>query len=258
MNTGGWDIGFVHQPANSPADCDTLDLTFFHAIQSLQYQNCPLNIDELIAHVHKAFDELPLDICCEVWTTAQIAMNQILIQNGNNNYKLPYIGKLKIEKSVGGNISMRLPCCALIDGGALDCQYITTFMSNGKFIVVFTVAVIVHRRLSSSIASLPLHPYRRPQRRRHPSAPSLSPSPSIRDIEVAYAVRHCVAIAVTVIVLVLRRAVAVAIVIDVICAHHAVKGGIVIVLLCLTAYTSSSLPISAHHSHPLFFLLLTA
>ena len=156
-----------------------------------------------------------------------------------------------MEKAVGSKISMRLPCRALIDGGALDCQYITTFMSNGKFIVVFTVAVIVHRRLSSSIASLPLHHCRRPQRRCHrPSAPSPSPLPSICDIEVTYAVRHCVAIAITVIVLVLHCAVAVAIVIDVICSHHAVEGGIVIILLCLVAYTSSSLPISAHHSHP--------
>ncbi len=76
--------------------------------------------DELIAHVHESFAELPLDICCKVWTTAQIVVNQILIHNGNNNYKLPHIGKLKMEKAVGRKISIRLPCRALIDGGALD------------------------------------------------------------------------------------------------------------------------------------------
>ena len=48
-------------------------------------------------------------------------MNQILIHTDNNNYKLPHIGRLKFEKAVNGNISMRLPCQALIDGGALDC-----------------------------------------------------------------------------------------------------------------------------------------
>ena len=67
-------------------------------------------------------------------------MNQILIHNGNNNYKLPHMGKLKIENAIGSKISMRLPCRALIDGGALNCQYITTFISNGKFIVVFTAS----------------------------------------------------------------------------------------------------------------------
>ena len=82
---------------------------------------CPRNIDELIAHVHEAFLVLSLDICCKVWTTAQIVMHQILMHNGNNNYKHPHIGKLTIEKAVGGNISMRLPCQTLIDGGALDC-----------------------------------------------------------------------------------------------------------------------------------------
>ncbi len=128
INAGGWDIGFFHQPANSP-DCNTLDLAFFRAVQSLQYQKCPKNIDELITHVQESFLELPLDVCCKVWTTAQIVMNQIILQNGNNDYNLLHIRKLKIETAVGCNISTRLPCCALIDGGALDCQYITTFLS---------------------------------------------------------------------------------------------------------------------------------
>ena len=168
MNAGGWGISFVHQPANSP-DCNTLDLAFFCAIQSLQYQKSLTNIDEIIAHVHESFAELPLDICCKVWTTAQIVMNKILIHNGNNNYKLPHIGKLKIEKAVGSKMSMRLPCRALIDGGALDCQDITTFMSNGKFIVVFTAS----------------------RRRRHRPSLSITPSPSLfRIIAVAVAVRH--------------------------------------------------------------------
>jgi hypothetical protein len=185
MSAGGWDISFIHQPAKSP-DCNTLDLAFFRAIQSLQYQKSPTNIDELIAHVHEAFAELPLDICCKVWTTAQIVMNQILIKNGNNNYKLKHIGKLKIEKAVSSKISMRLPCRALIDGGALDSQYITTFMSNGKFIVVFTASRCRRCRPSLSIAPSLL-----------PSPPSVTllPSPtttssSIRVIAVAVAVRH--------------------------------------------------------------------
>jgi len=99
-------------------------------------------------------------------------MNQILIHNGNNNYKLPHIGKLKIEKAVGSNISMRLPCWALIDGGALNCQYITTFMSNPTVSLSLcsppaVVAVVVCRRPS----------HRRHRRRRTP-LPLLSSSSS--------------------------------------------------------------------------------
>ncbi len=137
MNAGGWDIGFVHQPANSP-DCNTLDLAFFQAIQSLQYQKCAKNVDELVAHVQEAFAKLTLDVCRKVWTTAQIFVNQILLHNGNNDYKLPHVGKLKTETAAGHDISLRLPCRALIDGEALDCEYITIFMSNGKLIVLLT------------------------------------------------------------------------------------------------------------------------
>jgi hypothetical protein len=62
MNAGGWDIGFVCQPANSP-DCNTFKLAFFHTIQSLQYQKCAKNINNLITHVQEVFAELPLDVC---------------------------------------------------------------------------------------------------------------------------------------------------------------------------------------------------
>jgi hypothetical protein len=84
MNTGGWDIGFVHEPANSP-DCNTLDLAFFRAIQSFQYQKCPKNIDELIAHVMNhsrsvlwtfvaRFGQLPKLSCIKLsYTTATTA-----------------------------------------------------------------------------------------------------------------------------------------------------------------------------------------
>ena len=62
LNRIGWDIAFQHQPTNSP-DCNTLDLAYFRVIKTLQYLNCACNIEELIQHVCKAFDEFPLDIC---------------------------------------------------------------------------------------------------------------------------------------------------------------------------------------------------
>jgi hypothetical protein len=107
-------------------------------------------------------------------------MNQILIHNGNNNYKLPHMGKLKIENAIGSKISMRLPCRALIDGGALRhrrrCRRLTSPLLSIRDIAIAVAVTVRHRR-------------------RRPSATLPSPSPS--------------AIAVAVIVLVLRRAVAV-------------------------------------------------
>ncbi len=46
----GWDIDFVAQPTNSP-DTNTLDLTFFCAIQTLQYTKPVTNLNELIANI---------------------------------------------------------------------------------------------------------------------------------------------------------------------------------------------------------------
>jgi hypothetical protein len=119
----GFDINFTMQPANSP-DMNTLDLAFFRAIQSLQYQKSPKDVDEMIEHVMEAYRDLPLDICKRVWTTAQLVMNQVLLINGGNDYKLPHVGKLKIVSAHGRDIPLRLPCQALISGDHLNADAI--------------------------------------------------------------------------------------------------------------------------------------
>lgn len=48
-----WDF----QPPNS-SDMNVLDLEFFRAIQSLQHQEDPNTIDELVAAVEKSFDNI--------------------------------------------------------------------------------------------------------------------------------------------------------------------------------------------------------
>ncbi|KAH7839797.1 hypothetical protein Vadar_009016 [Vaccinium darrowii] len=53
----GFDIRLSCQPPSSP-DMNVLDLGFFRAIQSLQHQEAPKNIDELVAAVEKSFNEL--------------------------------------------------------------------------------------------------------------------------------------------------------------------------------------------------------
>lgn len=56
----GWNITLMCQLPNSP-DFNVLDLGYFNAIQSLQHQQNPRNIDELIAAVEKSFQDLATD-----------------------------------------------------------------------------------------------------------------------------------------------------------------------------------------------------
>jgi len=72
----GWDIGFALQPANLP-DLNTLDLGFFRAIQSLQYQKPAKNLDEMIDRVLRAAAHLPLSyrvaVHCPIVSPSSIA-----------------------------------------------------------------------------------------------------------------------------------------------------------------------------------------
>ena len=116
----GWDIDFLTQPPNS-LDMKTLDLAFFQTIQILQYQRPAKNVNKMITHMLEAYRDLPLDVCKNMWTTAQLVMNQVLLIDGRNYYKLPHAGKLKIVAKHGRNIPMRLLCKALISGGHRGC-----------------------------------------------------------------------------------------------------------------------------------------
>lgn len=86
------------QPANSP-DTNILDLGFFRALQSLQWKQTPAKtIDELIANVQKAWEEFdPVKIKYN-WITHQTCMESIVLKEGNNNYKIPHIGKASLDR----------------------------------------------------------------------------------------------------------------------------------------------------------------
>jgi hypothetical protein len=134
--------------ANSP-DLNTLDLAFFQAIQSLQYQKPAKNLDEMIGIVHEAYADLPLDVCKNVWTMAQLIMNQVLLCNGGNDYKLPHVGKVKISAAANDrDIPMRLPCRALIAGNHLNADAITAAIianNQGMPARLFLIAVSFRR-----------------------------------------------------------------------------------------------------------------
>ena len=93
----GWDISVCNQPANSP-DFNVLDLGFFSSIQSLQQEKCMMDIDELISATKEAYwDENPQTLD-SVWLTLQTCMEASMLEEGNNKYKVPHMGKNKLRK----------------------------------------------------------------------------------------------------------------------------------------------------------------
>ena len=142
------------QPANSP-DLNTLDLAFFRAIQSLQYQKPAKNLDEMIEIVHEAYADLPLGICKNVWTAARLVMNQVLLCNGGTDYKLPHVGKLKISAAANSrDIPMWLPCRALIAGDHLNAVAITAaIVANNQCTPARLFLIVVSfRRVTANTA----------------------------------------------------------------------------------------------------------
>ncbi|KAF7135477.1 hypothetical protein RHSIM_Rhsim08G0114700 [Rhododendron simsii] len=63
------------------------------AIQSLQYQQAPTNIDELVSAVGRAFEELSPQTLDNVFVTLQACMIEIMKVKGGIGYKVPHFGK---------------------------------------------------------------------------------------------------------------------------------------------------------------------
>lgn len=93
----GMDIQIRNQPPNSP-DLNVLDLGYFNSIQSLQHEKSPSNLDSLIAVVEESFRELEPHKLNDIFITLQGCMAQCIGVNGSNNYKIPHVGKRKLER----------------------------------------------------------------------------------------------------------------------------------------------------------------
>nr|XP_027118630.1 uncharacterized protein LOC113735852 [Coffea arabica] len=103
----GFDIHLVFQPPNSP-DMNVLDLGYFRAIQSLQHQEAPKTIDELLLAVEKSFDQLSTESLNNVFLTLQSCMVEVMKNLGGNNYKVPHIGKHRLMKD--GSLPLQIEC----------------------------------------------------------------------------------------------------------------------------------------------------
>lgn len=103
----GFDIRLCFQPSNSP-DLNVLDLGFFRAIQSLQYQKAPKNVDELVEAVERSFDEMKAKQLNHVFLTLQSCMIEVMKDSGGNNYKVPHLNKNGLEREE--NLPLQLHC----------------------------------------------------------------------------------------------------------------------------------------------------
>jgi hypothetical protein len=93
-SAGNWDIKLVlTQPAQSP-DTNLLDLSFFRALQSSQWDHGFVNkINGLVAQVTRAYHDFPPRKIDFGFLTLQSCLEQILICNEDTNYKVPHMGK---------------------------------------------------------------------------------------------------------------------------------------------------------------------
>ncbi|XP_074324133.1 uncharacterized protein LOC141661051 [Apium graveolens] len=89
---GGFHITLANQPPNSP-DLNINDLGFFRIIQGLQHEKAPTTVTQLVVVIKQAYDEVSPTTLNYVWLSLMNCMTEILKHHGNNNYKLPYMGK---------------------------------------------------------------------------------------------------------------------------------------------------------------------
>ena len=83
------------QAANSP-DVNLLDLGFFRVFQSFN-NAAPKNEEELIQAVSMAYKSFPQNKINHTWLTLQCCFNQIIKNNGGNDYKIGHLSKERLE-----------------------------------------------------------------------------------------------------------------------------------------------------------------
>ena len=103
----GFNIRLMCQPANSP-DLNILDLGFFAAIQSLQYQTCPKTVEDLVHAVEESFNEYPTERINYIFLTLQTCMKEIMKVGGKNTYKIPHMKKATLDRE--NRLPLQISC----------------------------------------------------------------------------------------------------------------------------------------------------
>ncbi|KAE8984945.1 hypothetical protein PF010_g14980 [Phytophthora fragariae] len=95
------------QPPNSP-DLNVLDLAIFNAIQARQQLDTASTLDELVANVMRAYEELPASTLNAAILTLQCSMYSCVAAGGNNDFKPRHMAKAKMERE--GQLPRRIQC----------------------------------------------------------------------------------------------------------------------------------------------------
>lgn len=90
-------IRLCTQPANSP-DLNINDLGFFASLQSRCHCACPRNELELITMVKQSFEDCSINKLNRLWITLQSVLNEIILNNGDNQFPIPHMNEDKLEK----------------------------------------------------------------------------------------------------------------------------------------------------------------
>jgi len=105
----GVDIKIYSQPPNSP-DLNVLDLGFFNSLQSMVAKEGTRNKQVLIETVKNKFDNYPYSKINRVFLSLQMAMQEIILCNGGNDYRLTHMSKTQLERH--GNLPMSIAASA--------------------------------------------------------------------------------------------------------------------------------------------------
>eukprot|EP00977_Amphora_coffeiformis_P001349 scaffold283_cov186-Amphora_coffeaeformis.AAC.7 len=101
------------QPTRSP-DTNILDLGFFRSLECATWKlKRASNIDGLIANVEEAWNEYEPELLNKIWLSHQACLNAILECHGNNDYKLPHLGKDHLANTTGLPDQVEVSCEAL-------------------------------------------------------------------------------------------------------------------------------------------------
>jgi hypothetical protein len=98
-NELGLNVRLIFQPAQSP-DTNICDLAFFASIQSLYYKkaNIRTNVD-LINAVRDCFVNYNPNLLNRAFLSLFQNYNCLVLNNGNNKYKTPHMGKEQLERT---------------------------------------------------------------------------------------------------------------------------------------------------------------
>ena len=102
------------QPPNSP-DLNINDLGFFRALDAAYRKFSPRTAEEIISYVQRAYREYPRENIDKIWLSLMACMNEIIDHHGDNDYKVPHLGKDDMLRRSG-----QLPTTLKVTNTALD------------------------------------------------------------------------------------------------------------------------------------------